>query len=161
MITKLHDTSVDLLKISNLQSEGCGKPPSLTLEMGQFVSYFENHYGEQWMMVAEKDKQSAVLYGGDIGWKSPVKLQAPFWLDKVDIVLNREELYWILSCLLSIEKDMAIKDSLLNIIQVTTSGKSLPIPSFISKAARLKESQVSDKEVLKQLKGVGLVFAPE
>ncbi len=161
MITKLHVTSVDLLKISNLQSDECGKPPRLTLEMGQFVSYFENHYGEQWMMVADKDKQSAVLYGGDIGWRSPVKLQSPFWLDKVDIVLNREELYWILSCLLSIEKDAATKSSLLNIIHVTASNKSLPVPSFISRASRLKESQVSDKEVLKELKGIGLIFAPE
>lgn len=160
MLTKVHSDHVDLLRISNFQCKDSGKPPNLVLEPGQFVSYFENHYGEQWMLVVAKGKNSATLYGGDIKWTEPVKMDAPYWLDNINLHLNREELHWILSCIFSIEHDRATQDKFLNIIQLT--GKiPLSTVGMVARMTAMKESQFPDKEAVAHLKELGMVFAPE
>jgi hypothetical protein len=41
---------VPLLQIENLHTPECGTPPTVDAT-GKFVSYFENAFGEQWVLV--------------------------------------------------------------------------------------------------------------
>lgn len=160
MISKVRPDAPDLIRVSNHHVGDSGRPPSITVQRGQAVSYFENHYGEQWVMVAAEDRKSASIFGGDVGWKHPVRMDGPGWFDKIDINLNTEEIYWILSCALTLETDMAVKDKLINLVRAQAHMRLFPLGS-ISKLSRMKESQISDKEALAKIKEFGLVFAPE
>src|SRR5262249_11438080 len=43
---------------------------SKIIERGDYVSYFENEHGEQWVFVRKHGAERGVVYGGDIDWES-------------------------------------------------------------------------------------------
>ena len=60
MISKTHK-GVPLVQIDNLHTPECGAPPTVDAT-GKFVSYFENRFGEQWVLVGDKASGKAVVY---------------------------------------------------------------------------------------------------
>ncbi len=95
MISKNFE-GAQLLKIGNTHSESCGTPPILNAS-NNYIGYFENQYGEQWVFIGDIEKESAEIYGGDIDWaglKIDLKKPVP------DTILNQPEAHWIISCLM-------------------------------------------------------------
>ena len=44
--------------------------PTITVGADDYVSYFENEHGEQWLFVRAHGADTATVYGGDLGWES-------------------------------------------------------------------------------------------
>jgi hypothetical protein len=72
MISKTHK-GVPLLQIDNLHTPECGAPPTLGAAE-KFVSYFENRFGEQWVLVGDRASGKAVVYAGDCHWQKPMEV---------------------------------------------------------------------------------------
>jgi hypothetical protein len=91
-----HNKQTAAFKVANLHYASCGKPPKIDAD-GRYVSYFENRYGEQWVLIGSEDRTSAEIRGGDIGWDRVVvvSIEKPF----PDIVLNEDEIMWMVACL--------------------------------------------------------------
>ena len=66
MIRKICDGSSRLREIDNAHDADSGKPP--TLETADYLGYFENCHGEQWVFAGDWAKRTASLRGGDVGW---------------------------------------------------------------------------------------------
>jgi hypothetical protein len=88
-----------LLNIANRHAASCGTPPKLNLK-DEYLSYFENHQGEQWIFVGDRETGSASLYGGDVEWKvaHPVSKENPF----PGIALQEAEKLWLITCLMAL-----------------------------------------------------------
>src|SRR5712691_6156106 len=68
---------------------------SMTSSPNQYVGYFENQYGEQAVVVYDRDSSQAVLYLGDAGWETPHAV-----IDGIvpDLVLSETERQWLRAC---------------------------------------------------------------
>ena len=86
-----------LLKVDNVHCNDCGPPPDIDLE-DQYVSLFQNHYGEQWVFIGDREKKTAVIMGGDAGWKNQYEMSEDQLVPK-DLVMNQEETLWLITCL--------------------------------------------------------------
>jgi hypothetical protein len=97
----------DALTIPNQHSPQCGRLPqwALVRPVGAYLGYYENPYGEQWVLVASEDK--VLLAGGDCGWEQAYELLRPPW-DEIgqcrypewpNLVMTPEERSWLLACL--------------------------------------------------------------
>jgi hypothetical protein len=87
-----------ILTVLNRHVDDCGTPPSFSDELlnKKYVSYFQNHYGEQWVFLGD-GKDGGVLYGGEVDWEGlPVTLKKPY----PATLLNAEEQVWLISCLM-------------------------------------------------------------
>lgn len=85
-----------LLKISNHHAPGCGDPPIVDGNPeDQYIGYFENSFGEQWVFTFDRKTGKAVLRGGDIGWNAP---HAIFDGRTNGLTLNAEEQLWLNAC---------------------------------------------------------------
>jgi hypothetical protein len=93
---KKHHQAERLLEIDNVHVPGCGTPPAVDAA-GRYVSYFENSYGEQFVFLGDRQKKTAVVYGGDIGWDNAIAVS----VDEPcpDVILNDQERAWLLGCL--------------------------------------------------------------
>ncbi len=88
--------SEPLLKLRNQHTAACGDPPIVDGVTGnQYIGYFENNYGEQWIFTLDRDTGKAVLRGGDVGWNNEYEVIAG---RVADLVLNNEELLWLQAC---------------------------------------------------------------
>jgi hypothetical protein len=80
-----------------------------------YTGYFENSYGEQWMLRWLPTEESVCLYGGDIGWDHPQEIPLPPKLSQDDfrsvtrhlsssltILLNEPEQMWLAGCIMAI-----------------------------------------------------------
>ena len=88
--------SEPLLTLRNRHNPTCGDPPIVDDVTGdQYIGYFENSYGEQWIFTLNRESGRAVLRGGDVGWNNKYEV-----IDgRVDeLVLNNEELLWLQAC---------------------------------------------------------------
>ncbi|MBU0491766.1 MAG: hypothetical protein KKA73_27530 [Chloroflexi bacterium] len=56
-----------ILQIHNHHAPGCGVPPRIEEQPGQYVGYFENEYGEQMVLVLDRATGAGLLYAGDAG----------------------------------------------------------------------------------------------
>jgi hypothetical protein len=95
MIRKESPTNQPLLQVGNGHAADCSTPPSLDVP-GNYLAYFENRRGEQWVFVGDRDARTAVVYGGDIGWDNPQHLTADEPCP--DVVLSESERLWIVLC---------------------------------------------------------------
>jgi hypothetical protein len=95
MISKTHNR-VPLLQIDNLHTPECGGPPTLDAT-GKFVSYFENGFGEQWVLVGDKASGKAVIYAGDCHWgkSMEVSIDQPY----PRATLQEPEKMWLVASL--------------------------------------------------------------
>jgi hypothetical protein len=51
----------------------CGRPPRLrnTDNPGLYYGYFENRYGEQFVLTFDRATKTGMVSGGDLGWDDP------------------------------------------------------------------------------------------
>jgi hypothetical protein len=65
-----------MFTVTNHHSAECGEPPVWAREPTReaYKGYFENGYGEQWVVFASKERFEVT--GGDIGWK-PIVVENP------------------------------------------------------------------------------------
>ena len=89
-----------LLTISNHHVRECGLPPEInhTVEDGRFVSYFENVFGEQFLLVVDRQARRGRLYAGDCGWESPFEIEDGQFVSPLPI-LSEGEFRWLSACL--------------------------------------------------------------
>jgi len=105
------------LTVKNAHSDDCGSPPQFEAGPGgSYTSYFENQYGEQWVVQWHTDLDYASLCGGDLGWNRcqllplPPKATNTDGVDQVSahlhknlkIALNPPERHWLIGCMLAI-----------------------------------------------------------
>ncbi len=57
----------------------------------QYIGYFENALGEQWVFTFHRPSQTAELRGGDIGWNEPILVHDG---EPQDVVLRASEQAW-------------------------------------------------------------------
>lgn len=95
MISKNHK-GARLLQIDNFHSVECGAPPTVDAR-GKFVSYFENGFGEQWVLVGDKACGKAVVYAGDCHLGKPMEasVDQPY----PGATLQEAEKMWLVACL--------------------------------------------------------------
>jgi len=94
MIRKVCDGRSRLLEIDNAHAANSGEPPSL--ETADYLAYFENSHGEQWVFAGDRAKQTASLWGGDVGWAKCHPISTEQMVP--DMVLNTEESWWLMAC---------------------------------------------------------------
>jgi hypothetical protein len=93
MISKTYK-GVPLLQIDNLHTHQCGVPPTVDAT-GKFVSYFENRFGEQWVLVGDKASGKAVVYAGDCHWGKPMEVSVD---QPYPLILQEAEKMWLVAC---------------------------------------------------------------
>jgi hypothetical protein len=64
-----------ILTIRNRHIKECGAPPQLALGDGKWTCYFENDYGEQFVMQLECNTGTCRLWSGDIGWQEELRVE--------------------------------------------------------------------------------------
>ena len=85
-----------LLTIYNRHGAVSGEPPHLSSEdRSKYFGYFQNEHGEQWLFVYDRTDGTAILRGGDTGWKKVYTLGDPKNLPR----LSESEHAWLLACL--------------------------------------------------------------
>jgi len=94
MISKAHKT-VPLLQIDNLHTPECGAPPTVDASE-KFVSYFENRFGEQWVLVGDRASGKAVIYC-DCHWERPMEVSVDHPYPRM--TLQEAEKMWLVACL--------------------------------------------------------------
>jgi hypothetical protein len=64
-----------LIEIANHHGDPA---PEITVGPDDYVSYFENEHGEQWLFVRAHGADTGTVYGGDLGWEShEVRFRSP------------------------------------------------------------------------------------
>jgi hypothetical protein len=64
-----------ILTIRNGHIEECGVPPKLNLGEGRRTCYFENVYGEQFVIQFDRNTDICRLWSGDVGWKEELRVE--------------------------------------------------------------------------------------
>jgi hypothetical protein len=95
MISKSHK-GVPVLQIDNLHPSECGAPPTVDAT-AKFVSYFENGFGEQWVLVGDKASGKAAVYAGDCQWRKSIEVSIDLPYPRV--TLQEAEKMWLVACL--------------------------------------------------------------
>ena len=95
MISKSHK-GVPVLQIDNLHTPECGSPPTVDAT-GKFVSYFENRFGEQWVLVGDMASGEAAVYAGDCHWAKPMEVSVDHPYPRA--TLQEAEKMWLVACL--------------------------------------------------------------
>lgn len=87
-----------VFSVSNSHVAECGLPPAIhdNGSDGDYVGYFRNRYGEQWVVRIDPRTQSGVLRGGDVGWEREIELGAANMTG--DIILGKDERQWLAAC---------------------------------------------------------------
>ncbi len=85
-----------LIQIRNHHAAACGDPPIVNgVQENQYIGYFENAFGEQWIFTLDRESGESILRGGDIGWNKSYQVvegRVP------ELVLNIEEQLWLRAC---------------------------------------------------------------
>lgn len=71
------------------------EPPAITNDVeGQYLGYFENRHGEQWVFVYDRVAQTGALRGGDVGWEMVIPVRE----GQASIILGTAEAEWLRAC---------------------------------------------------------------
>jgi len=74
----------------------CGTSPNVTnSDTDKYYGYFENEYGEQWVLVYDPKERRGILRGGDAGWENEYEVVD----GAVDVILSPAEQAWMRACL--------------------------------------------------------------
>lgn len=88
-----------LLKICNHHVLASGDPPIIDhSKADQYIGYFENMFGEQWIFTRDRATGVATLRGGDIGWNQEIDVTDGA---TGELTLNASEAQWLECCLLA------------------------------------------------------------
>jgi hypothetical protein len=103
-----HNDSYDnlVLAVQNAHTDSCGAPPAIDVDPndGIYRGYFENPFGEQWLVEIDREAKTGVLRGGDIGWERQVSISDDRIHD--DLMLGRQEQTWLALCWLAATGEM-------------------------------------------------------
>ena len=84
----------------NAHTANCGEPPEVTTDRGRYCGYFENAYGEQWVLVIDRATRRGQLRGGDCGWEKVFDITISNEGEATGIpILGRAEQEWLKACL--------------------------------------------------------------
>jgi hypothetical protein len=79
----------------NKHTPAGSEPPAITNEVeGQYLGYFENRHGEQWVFVYDRVAQTGELRGGDVGWETVIPVRE----GQASIILGAAEAEWLSAC---------------------------------------------------------------
>lgn len=86
-----------VLTVENAHVASCGRPPNIRHSSydNAYVGYFANRYGEQWVLVVDREAKTGVLRGGDAGWDTEISVTDG---QVGDLVLGEEERQWFDAC---------------------------------------------------------------
>lgn len=98
-----------LLIIHNSHVPDSGKPPHYedTLETSEYIGYFRNQHGEQWVLAYDFDIETGIVCGGDAGWE---RLHTFVDGRTPGLVINDEERAWLLACWLAVNVGRQYRD---------------------------------------------------
>lgn len=86
-----------LLVVYNNHGSDSGKPPSYasTPHSSQYLGYYANEHGEQWVFVYDYHTERGILRGGDVEWGNEYTVVD----GKVsNLLLSQSEAVWLLAC---------------------------------------------------------------
>ncbi len=87
-----------VLAVDNDHSPQCGVPPAIVHRAGDgnYVGFFANSYGEQWVVEIDRQTKTGILRGGDIGWDTAIEIAD----GQVhgDLILGQDEKQWLAAC---------------------------------------------------------------
>jgi hypothetical protein len=65
-----------VFRVKNHHVESCGSPPVIddSLDDVTFRSYFENDYGEQWILLYNQKTDEVLVFAGDCGWENKLRV---------------------------------------------------------------------------------------
>jgi hypothetical protein len=70
-------------------------------ESRNYVGYFENFYGEQFILTLDRATKKATLQGGDIRWDKKYDVKVVDGRALVpDLLLGPEERLWLTACIM-------------------------------------------------------------
>jgi hypothetical protein len=95
-MSQTNRSDAPLFQVHNHHAATSGLSPHIDdLRPNQYLGYFENQYGEQAVLVYDRDSSQAVLYLGDAGWETPHTV-----IDGIvpDLDLSETERHWIHAC---------------------------------------------------------------
>jgi hypothetical protein len=82
---------------TNWHTPSCGQAPDVAnTEPANYYGYFENEYGEQWVLVYDRKQYRGVLRGGDAGWENEFVVIGD---DVQGVILCKSEQAWLRACL--------------------------------------------------------------
>jgi len=93
-----HPAASLVLSVENVHGDGCGIPPGIVKQKNDstYTGYFENAYGEQWLVRIDRQSKTGVLRGGDVGWEEEFPIRDN-QLD-ADLILSADEFLWLSVC---------------------------------------------------------------
>lgn len=71
-----------------------GSYPGLSIEQDDYLSYFENAYGEQLIFVYRKGSNKGTLYHSDYDWEAVEIIDG----NTPEMVTDQHELMWLNAC---------------------------------------------------------------
>lgn len=81
---------------TNQHSADCGPAPNIMNEgSDHYHGYFENPFGEQWVLVYDRKTRRGVLRGGDANWSEEFKVVGR----DASVVLGVADMAWLQACL--------------------------------------------------------------
>ena len=83
-----------VLTVENLHSACCGPPPNLHADGTLRCGYFQDTYGEQWVMAIALSAQRATVWNGDVGWPHLIEIRDGQILD-TDVVIPPDAEAWM------------------------------------------------------------------
>lgn len=92
-----------MLQIPNHHCEECGTPPVIDCmnESRNYVGYFENFYGEQFILTLDRATKKATLQGGDLGWDKKYDVKVVDSRASVpELILETEVRLWLTACIM-------------------------------------------------------------
>ena len=74
----------------------CGEPPAKdNTNASEYIGYFANSYGEQWVFVFDRQRGRGYLRGGDLGWDQSFRVVGG---RATGVLLGSEEAAWLKAC---------------------------------------------------------------
>ena len=86
-----------VLTLENAHVASCGAPPNVRYRSSDtsYVGFFANQFGEQWVLVVDREAKTGVLRGGDIGWETEISVSDG---QASELVMGKDEQPWLEAC---------------------------------------------------------------
>lgn len=94
----IKDTPDLVFSVANSHVDECGSPPAVH-DPGSgedYIGYFRNRFGEQWVVKIDPNTKTGILRGGDIGWEREIELNVENMTGGV--ILGKDESQWLTAC---------------------------------------------------------------
>lgn len=96
-----------IFQVRNHHAESCGSPPRFDDPSEVYLSYYENHLGEQNIFVHDYKTKESFLYMGDAGWEHPRKVAEGGRVP--ELIYGQDEAMWLFACWMATHYNEAIE----------------------------------------------------